>query len=196
VIDPAAKPPPEQSGPRKTSADREEQSPGAVATTARHTVVDGDTLGAIAHRHLGDPARQLEIFEHNRDVLASPELLPIGKELRIPLASGGTNTASASLSETRPREDGESSRLVAVVPAPVRQVPHGSAPLASAAPAANVTTYVVQPHDTLPLIARKLFGDISRQGELIAANRQQLRTPQDLRPGMKLVVPASNARAR
>jgi hypothetical protein len=49
-----------------------------------HTIVDGDTLRALAERYLGSADRYLEIYEANRDVLPSPELLPIGAELRIP----------------------------------------------------------------------------------------------------------------
>jgi nucleoid-associated protein YgaU len=55
--------------------------PYAVRT---HKIVDGDTLGALAERYLGSADRRLEIYEANRDVLPSPELLPIGAELKIP----------------------------------------------------------------------------------------------------------------
>lgn len=53
-----------------------------------HKIVDGDTLGALAERYLGSAARCLDIFEANRDRLSSPELLPIGVELRIPPPRG------------------------------------------------------------------------------------------------------------
>jgi hypothetical protein len=49
-----------------------------------HKIVDGDTLGALAERYLGSAERSGEIFEANRDLLTSPELLPIGTVLRIP----------------------------------------------------------------------------------------------------------------
>jgi len=50
----------------------------------RHKIVDGDTLRGLAERYLGSPDRALEIYEANRDLLPSPELLPIGVELKIP----------------------------------------------------------------------------------------------------------------
>jgi nucleoid-associated protein YgaU len=50
----------------------------------RHRVIDGDTLPDLAERYLGDAGRAGAILEANRDVLASPELLPIGAMLRIP----------------------------------------------------------------------------------------------------------------
>ena len=53
-------------------------------TARTHTIVDGDTLAALAQRYLGSAARAMEIYEANRDVLTSPALLPIGSELKIP----------------------------------------------------------------------------------------------------------------
>ena len=47
-------------------------------------VVDGDSLAKLADRYLDDPALGDEIYRLNRDVLADPEVLPIGVELRIP----------------------------------------------------------------------------------------------------------------
>lgn len=49
-----------------------------------HKIVDGDTLSGLAQRYLGSDARYLEIFESNREVLSTPDLLPIGVVLRIP----------------------------------------------------------------------------------------------------------------
>jgi nucleoid-associated protein YgaU len=54
------------------------------AKMLRHKIVDGDTLPALAQRYLGSKNRYLEIFELNQDVLRNPELLPIGRQLKIP----------------------------------------------------------------------------------------------------------------
>ncbi len=51
-----------------------------------HIVSNGDTLEKLAERYLGDSGRALELFDLNRDQLANPHLLPIGAELRIPVA--------------------------------------------------------------------------------------------------------------
>jgi nucleoid-associated protein YgaU len=57
----------------------------AVASAARtHTVVAGDTLGAIAKKYLGSMTRANDLYEANRDVLKSPDALKIGQVLRIP----------------------------------------------------------------------------------------------------------------
>jgi nucleoid-associated protein YgaU len=55
-----------------------------LARPTMHTVVDGDTLAKLAQRYLGSVDRQGELFEANRQLLADPELLPIGAVLRIP----------------------------------------------------------------------------------------------------------------
>lgn len=65
-----------------------------------HRIVDGDTLPDLAQRYLGDRSRALEIFEVNRHILPSPEILPIGQEITIP---GAVRPVSAS-SESAPAE--------------------------------------------------------------------------------------------
>jgi nucleoid-associated protein YgaU len=58
--------------------------PAEQPKLVEHRVIDGDTLPALAQRYLGDASRAVEIFEANRDVLADPELLPIGAILKMP----------------------------------------------------------------------------------------------------------------
>jgi nucleoid-associated protein YgaU len=53
------------------------------APANRHMIVDGDTLSKLAQRYLGNSQRYLEIFEQNKGLLSSPDLLPIGKVLEI-----------------------------------------------------------------------------------------------------------------
>lgn len=50
--------------------------------------------------------------------------------------------------------------------------------------------YVVQPGDTLTSIARRLYGSSNRWEEIFAANRDLLRSPNDLRVGQELQIPA------
>ncbi len=59
--------------------------PGEEESAPRtHTIIDGDTLPDLARRYLGAADRYLEIYQWNSDVLAHPEVLPIGHLLRIP----------------------------------------------------------------------------------------------------------------
>ncbi len=66
-----------------------------------HRIADGDTLPDLAQRYLGDKTRALEIFEANRHILPSPEILPIGQEITIP---GAVRPASASSESESPEQ--------------------------------------------------------------------------------------------
>jgi nucleoid-associated protein YgaU len=68
-----------------------------------HIVVDGDSLAKLAGRYLDDPHRAAEIFDLNRQVLRSPELLPIGAELAIPPRSAVVTGAEISPQSSMPR---------------------------------------------------------------------------------------------
>lgn len=54
-----------------------------------HVVHSGDSLERLAKRYLGDEGRAIEIFDLNREILENPHLLPIGAELKIPIAEAG-----------------------------------------------------------------------------------------------------------
>ena len=49
-----------------------------------HIIMDGDTLEMLARRYLRDPNRASEIYEHNKDVLTSPDQLLIGAKIVLP----------------------------------------------------------------------------------------------------------------
>ena len=49
-----------------------------------YTIRYGDTLSGIADRLLGSPRRYRDIYEANRDRMASPDRLQVGTAIRIP----------------------------------------------------------------------------------------------------------------
>lgn len=49
-----------------------------------HIIMDGDTLEMLARRYLRDPNRANEIYEHNQEILASPDELTIGAKIVLP----------------------------------------------------------------------------------------------------------------
>lgn len=55
-----------------------------AAGRATYVVERGDTLTSIAREVLRDASRWREIYELNRDKLASPDVVPAGTELRLP----------------------------------------------------------------------------------------------------------------
>ena len=63
-----------------------EMLPETASAPPTHKVIDGDSLALLAERYLGSATRAMEIYEANRNVLAHPQILPIGTELKIPRA--------------------------------------------------------------------------------------------------------------
>jgi LysM repeat protein len=86
LLEPVEGTPPDENDPNTSNSidpiASPDASPGLPALT--HKIVDGDTLSKLAAEYLGSAERYLEIYEWNRAVLANPDLLPIGKVLRIP----------------------------------------------------------------------------------------------------------------
>jgi nucleoid-associated protein YgaU len=57
---------------------------GPNGARGAYVVLEGDSLWRIAKRQYGDGSRWKEIYDANRDVLASPDALSAGQSLRIP----------------------------------------------------------------------------------------------------------------
>jgi nucleoid-associated protein YgaU len=55
-----------------------------VSAERFYEVVSGDTLGAISQKYYGKAGDYMKIFEANRDILDSPDLIKPGQNLRIP----------------------------------------------------------------------------------------------------------------
>ncbi|WP_282123486.1 LysM peptidoglycan-binding domain-containing protein [Algibacter mikhailovii] len=51
---------------------------------ARHIVKSGETLGGIAKKYFGNPAKYQDIFKANSDILKNPDLIHPDQELIIP----------------------------------------------------------------------------------------------------------------
>ena len=59
-------------------------APASARPSRVHQIADGDTLSALALKYYGDATASGGIFAANREVLNDPDLLPIGRQLRIP----------------------------------------------------------------------------------------------------------------
>lgn len=75
--------------------------PGQVLRIPRvanhnHTVKAGETLGAIAKFYYGKAGRYTDIFEANRNVLASADAVEVGQQLDIPLAGPAVDASVAN----------------------------------------------------------------------------------------------------
>jgi 5'-nucleotidase len=58
--------------------------PSIPVAEKRHVISEGDTLFSLATEYYGNVARFNDIYQANRDVLFSPERLPVGAAIRIP----------------------------------------------------------------------------------------------------------------
>ena len=104
----AAIPPLEEEGvespaPSATSLGRVERPISVVQErTRRHRVADGDTLESLALHYYGDAALAAALFEANRDLLKTPDLLPVGRAIDIPAKSDAASGAIAKSPLARP----------------------------------------------------------------------------------------------
>lgn len=115
-----AQPPPSESpggSPRPTSdAPRVEPpevagSPGPSDVQSESLVYEvqpGDTLSELAGRFLGSTRRFLELYEANRDILASPDDLQVGMLLKIPGLNTGDSNGGVRVARTPPETEGGS----------------------------------------------------------------------------------------
>ncbi len=55
-----------------------------AASDRYHRIQNGDTLRKLAEQYLGNAELAASIYDANRSILASPDLLPLGRQLRIP----------------------------------------------------------------------------------------------------------------
>ena len=138
--------------------------PPAPETWEYH-VRKNDSLYSIAQELLGSGRRYVEILELNRDRLPDASMLRIGLRLRMPPDAKRPDAIEAS----PPR----------VVREPREKPRHG------------VSTYTVEPGDTLGQISQRLLGTVRRMDEILKLNADQISDADEIRVGMTLKIPAS-----
>lgn len=104
----AAAPPPVAPDARQLAAPARPDAPSA---SRRIEVRRGDTLWALAARHLGDPLLWSRLHDANRGVVANPDVIFPGQQLRIPGAAaepqgGNGDAGTAAHAVASPSEHG------------------------------------------------------------------------------------------
>ncbi len=66
----------------------------ASGPARQHRIIDGDTLESISQRYYATPQHALDIFHANRNVLQTPDVLPLGVRLRIPSGNRAQGNAT------------------------------------------------------------------------------------------------------
>lgn len=83
-----------------TTSYAEGRADNAPAPESTYVVQPGDSLWEIATRVAGDGTRWVRLWAHNRDVLPSRHVLPVGVTLRIPPDLQKSASASPATSES------------------------------------------------------------------------------------------------
>lgn len=151
-------------------------SPGAASAAGTHTVAAGETLSDIAERHLGSPNRWQELVILNPGI--NPKKLQIGQVLRVSGAAPAVAAAPAAGGTTG----------AAAAPA-LKAAGQPARTPDKAAPAAKGHTHKVVAGDTLSSIAKAYLGSATRADDIYAANRDVLKSPDQLKLGQTLKIP-------
>lgn len=168
VVDPTPPPSDPPAPTRGSSTESAAVQPAVIPPSFRDRVVrPGDTMETIARAEFGDASMWTVIASANPRV--DPMKMRAGMTLRIPLdptnIQGRPNPALA-------------------------QEPSGPTP--SPTEPARIE-YVVRSGDTLGGIARTYYNSAAKWRIILDANRDVLSRPEQLRPGMKLVIPPAPA---
>ncbi len=184
----------------------------AAPTAGVHTVREGEDLWTIAKKHYGSGRYFQAIWDANRDRVSSPESIPPGTELRMPAASELARTpppaapAETPASAMRPQAspaatDAATQRSSFEVEAPPRSPTSDRAVVRAQAVADDeggeiYPVHVVGRFESLRSIARDRLGDARRAPEILALNRDTLRSSDRPVPGQHLRLPRDAAPLR
>jgi LysM repeat protein len=87
----------------KTVATTEKPRSTETAPASKtYKVVKGDSLWNIAKKYLGNGARYMEIYELNKDILKSPNMIYPGQVLKLPDGASTTPTSTTKKPKTTP----------------------------------------------------------------------------------------------
>ena len=126
-----------------------------------YTIQAGDTFSAIAQKLYGDGARWTAIAKANP--LVDPIRLKVGQVIKLPDLAAQDQERAEQFEQMR--------REVSV-------------------PSGEAQTVIVEPGDNLSTIAQRVYGKASQWKQIYEANKDQLESPDELKVGMKLKIPA------
>jgi general secretion pathway protein D len=182
---------------------------GVAAGPTRHTVARDESFATIAQQYYGSARYDKALWWFNRGMIARPERLSAGDLIVIPQvneldpaqirparwkpAAAPLPVAAPSLFPTSAtRSEAEVNR-----PRTPRDQVDGLGAVSGSSPRSGPTArrraprdHVVQRFETIRSIARDRLGDSRRAGEIIELNQDRLPESNQLRPGLRLVLPS------
>jgi nucleoid-associated protein YgaU len=147
------------------SAAPQSREPVRVAPQFKEYIVErGDTIGSIARKVYGDEGLAVVVAQANP--LTDPARLKAGQRLRVPVDPNNIQgrLMDPVTGEFLPVEED-------------RALP------------GRITEYVVERNDTLGGIAKALYGRATLWPLILDANSHVIKRPDDIRPGMRLIIP-------
>jgi nucleoid-associated protein YgaU len=142
-----------------------------------YTIRPGDTAGSISRKFFGTPDHADAIARANP--LMDIDRLRPGRTIRVPLDPQNIQGRLVRVE-----------RVVEPEPRPAEPVPSAPPP-----PAAGETEYTVRAGDSLSLISRRFYGSERYVDLIYNANRDRLRSRDQLRVGQVLRIPPRPATA-
>jgi nucleoid-associated protein YgaU len=150
--------------------------PPAVAEELPYTFHDvrpGEALSRICRAHYGDASLAAAVAKYNG--LTDPNAIQAGTRLRLPRGDDLVRGRATAAPAARP-------------PAPSGSGPE-TGPEMGPETGPRHATYTVKDDDVLSSIAQRLLGSARKYHLIFEHNRDQLDSPDDLRPGMTLRIP-------
>lgn len=155
-----------------------------------YIVKKGDTLSEISSRELGSAKLFMKIFKANRNVLKSPNILPIGAKLVLPDVPGQRATAAAPAPQ-QPHGSVELEDAASSIPRSL-SLKSTKGSLESVVDRQKVTygyAYRVGRGETVYSIARKVYGDERRASDILTANADLIGDPDNIPTGLRIRLP-------
>jgi nucleoid-associated protein YgaU len=152
-----------------------------------HIVQRGENLAVIAQKYYGPEqgnrrAVIQKLYEANKEAMSSPDHVVVGSRLVIPPL-----TDSAATVRTEPPA---TESLLERFSNFFERTNSASTTSHAAKPQPKTVQYVVQPGDSLWKIAEKTLGDGNKYKDLLDLNKDRLKSADDLKAGMTLILPA------
>ncbi|HLO40178.1 MAG TPA: LysM peptidoglycan-binding domain-containing protein [Phycisphaerales bacterium] len=158
----------------------------AASTDRVHKVVEGDTLYQIAQKYYRNGSLHAQLQKYN-DLKSSG--LKVGSTVKVPTLEVLTGKISLPAPEKVRVASNDLEPLVGTSREGKNELPKGELPAANDAAGKNAS-YTVKKGDTLGHIAQRELGTSRRSKEILSLNSGMLKTPEDLRVGMVLKLPA------